>query len=193
MDYTRSVYADVNASLNLCSVKAKQGDKTLRKLEVNILKDSVAYTPDSVSQYQFRCSKPDGNAVVLEGNGTAAPIVADGNIVTITLSEQCLVVAGRCMCDLAMYDSSGNILSTANFVLEVVPMPNIASIIESSTEWKRLQEAIEQAEGVVAGLDFRVSNDYFQYTTDGENWTNICPVSDFVGTITDSQIDALFA
>lgn len=192
MEYLRSIYLDLNASPSALSVKAKQGDAVYRLLEINTMKDGQPYTPDGVASYQFRCLKPDGNAVVLEGTGSAAPIVAGSGVYTITLSEQCLAVAGPCWCDLAFLDSSGNTLSTATFCLAVMPMPDIGSLIPSSTEWQRLMDAIEEAEGVVAGLGFRVSNNYFQYTTDGENWTNICPVSDFTETITTAQIDALF-
>lgn len=192
MEYLRSIYLDLNASPSALSVKAKQGDAVYRLLEISTTKDGQPYTPDGVASYQFRCFKPDGNAVILEGTGAAAPIVAGSGVYTVTLSEQCLAVAGRCRCDLAFLDSSGNTLSTATFCLEVMPMPDIGSLVESSTEWERLMAAIQAAEDFSSVLSFRVQNGNFQYTADGTNWQTICPTSDFVDTITDSEIDALF-
>lgn len=192
MDYLKSIFLDVNASPSCNPVKAKQGDAVHRKLAITLLQDGQEFTPTGVSSYQFRVHKMDGNAVILEGDGTAEPIVADNGVYTVTLSAQCLAVPGRSPCDFVLLDSSGNALSTANFYLDIMPMPDIASVIESSTEWQRLMDAIEQAEQYGSVAAFRTNDGNFQYTLDGETWITICPVSDFAGTITNAQIDALF-
>ena len=192
MDYLRDIYLDLNATPATLSVKAKQGDAVHRKLAIHLLQDGQPITPSGVASYQFRIHKMDGNAVVLEGDGTAAPIeVADG-VHTVTLSEQCLAVAGRSPCDFVLKDSSGNALSTACFYLDIQPMPDIGSVIESSTEWKRLEDAIAQAESFASIIAFRVNGEDFQYTTDGSTWVTICQISDAMPSITDAQIDALF-
>ena len=129
---------------------------------------------------------------MLEGTGSGAPIEAAEGVYTITLSEQCLCVAGRVICDLAMEDSSGNVLSSADFILDVVPMPDIGQIVESSTEWERLENAIETAEEFSEILAFRVQDDYIQYTTDNSTWRNLCLVSDIVEPITTAEIDELW-
>lgn len=144
--YVRSLSIDVNAENNYQFIKAKQGDKTVRAIAISLLKDGASFAPTGVTKYSFRAFKPDGNAVVLESSGSSAPIVADNGVYTVTLSEQCLAVAGRVVCDLAMTDSSGNVLSSGTFILDVVPMPDIGSIVQSSTEWLELQEAIARAE-----------------------------------------------
>ena len=193
-NYTKAVTLDVSAENNHQFIKAKQGDKLLRKLAISLLKDGVQFIPSGVAKYSFRAAKPDGNAVVLESAGSAAPIVADttSGIYTVTLSEQCLCVAGRVICDLAMEDSSGNVLSSANFVLDVTPMPDIGNIISSSTEWQRLEEAIEDAENFSSILAFRTSGDYIQYTTDNSTWVNLCLISDIADPITTAEIDQLW-
>lgn len=191
-DYTRAVTLDVSADNNHQFIKAKQGDKILRKLAISLLKDGVPFIPSGVAKYSFRCAKPDGTAVVLEGTGSGAPIEASGGVYTVTMSEQCICVAGRVICDLAMEDSSGNVLSSADFILDVVPMPDIGQIVNSSTEWERLNEAIEQAENFSQILAFRTSGDYIQYTTDNSTWTNLCLISDIADPITTAQIDALW-
>lgn len=193
-DYTRAVTLDVNAENNHQFIKAKQGDKTLRKLEISLLKDGVKFVPSGVAKYSFRCAKPDGTAVVLEGAGSGAPIEADtsAGTYTVTLSDQCLAVAGRVICDLAMEDSSGNLLSSADFILDVVPMPGIGNLVDSSTEWERLNEAIEGAENFSEILAFRENDGWIQYTTDRSTWVNLCEISDIVVPITEAEIDALW-
>ena len=191
-NYTKAVTLDVSAENNHQFIKAKQGDKLLRKLAISLLKDGTPFVPTGVAKYSFRCAKPDGTAVVLEGTGSGAPIEASDGIYTVTLSEQCLCVAGRVICDLAMEDSSGNVLSSADFILDVVPMPDIGQIVSSSTEWERLEEAIETAENFSEILAFRTSGDYIQYTTDNSTWINLCLISDIADPITTAEIDALW-
>lgn len=191
-NYTKAVTLDVSAENNHQFIKAKQGDKLLRKLAISLLKDGTPFVPTGVAKYSFRCAKPDGTAVVLEGNGSGAPIEAAGGIYTVTLSEQCICVAGRVICDLAMEDSSGNVLSSADFILDVVPMPDIGQIVNSSTEWERLEEAIEAAENFSEILAFRISGDYIQYTTDNSTWRNLCLISDIVSPITTAEIDQMW-
>lgn len=193
MDYLKSIFLDVNASPCCNPVKAKQGDAVHRKLAIQLLQDGQPFTPTGVASYQFRVHKMDGNAVILEGDGSAAPIEVDDGVYTVTLSLQCLAVAGRSPCDFVLLDSSGNALSTATFYLDIMPMPDIGSVIESSTEWKRLMDAIADAETFASILAFRVYNGDFQYTIDGTTWVTICPASEFVDPITNSEIDALFA
>ena len=191
-NYTKAVTLDVSAENNHQFIKAKQGDKLLRKLAISLLKDGTPFVPTGVAKYSFRCAKPDGTAVVLEGTGSGAPIEASGGIYTVTLSEQCLCVAGRVICDLAMEDSSGNTLSSADFILDVVPMPDIGQLVNSSTEWERLNAAIEAAENFSEILAFRTSGDYIQYTTDNSTWINLCLISDIADPITTAEIDALW-
>lgn len=186
MDYLKSIQLDINAENNLRFVRAKQGDKVCRKLKISLLKDGVPIPTTGISSASFRCAKPDGTAVVLDG------ITPSNGEFTVTLSEQCLAVAGRCPCDLALMDTSSNVLSTAVFVLDVIPMPDIGQIVDSDTEWMRLQEAIEDAEAFANIVAFRVSGDYLQYTVDGTTWVNLCPISGLVSSITTDDIDAFY-
>lgn len=191
--YLRQFTLDVNAENNHQHVMAKQGDAVYRLLEISLLKDGVAFEPSGVATYIFRCEKPDGTAVVLESTGSVAPITAEGGgVYIVTLADQCLAVAGRVICDLAMADSSGNIISSANFILDVMKMPNIGNLVPSSTEWIRLTNAIAQAEAFSQILAFRENNGWIQYTTDNSTWTNLCEISDIVVPITTAEIDELW-
>ena len=100
--YLRQFTLDVNAENNHQRIPAKQGDAVNRQLEITLLKDGVAFEPAGVASYAFRCEKPDGTAVVLEGTGSGVPIQAEGSgKYIITLADQCLAVAGRVICDFA--------------------------------------------------------------------------------------------
>lgn len=190
MDYTKSIVLDVNAVDNYRFIQAKQGDKVLRKLAISLQKDGQPFNPPDVAKSEFRCAKPDGNAVIINSTDEGDPITVSEGVYTVSLSEQVLVVAGRAICDFALYDSNNDILSTATFVLDIIPMPNIGSIIESSTEWARLMHAIETAEDIVgATIQFRVEDEELQYSSDtGETWHSIYQFE----VITNAQIDALF-
>ena len=191
--YVRQFTLDVNAENNHQRIPAKQGDAVNRQLEITLLKDGVAFEPTGVASYAFRCQKPDDTAVVLEGTGSGAPIQAEGSgVYIITLADQCLAVAGRVICDLAMVDGDGNILSSADFILDVIPMPNIGNLVPSSTEWKRLMEAIAAAEDFSEILAFRENNGWIQYTTDNSTWINLCEISDIVDPIPEAYIRAKF-
>ena len=118
--YLRQFTLDVNAENNHQRIPAKQGDAVNRQLEITLLKDGVAFEPAGVASYAFRCEKPDGTAVVLEGTGSGVPIQAEGSgVYIITLADQCLAVAGRVICDFALVDGDGNILSSSDFILDV--------------------------------------------------------------------------
>lgn len=149
MDYTKEILLDVNAVDNFKFVQAKQGDRLLRILNISLLKDGIPYDP-SADHMQFRCQKSDGHAVVLTDEDTEYPVTYDDGVYTVTLTAQCLAAAGRATCDLALLDSDGGILSTATFILDIIPMPDAYNTLLSSDAYERLEEAMEQAEGFAA-------------------------------------------
>ena len=187
-NYIKPVVIDVNAVNNYTCVKVKQGDSIHRKLAVILMEDGQYFTINGYSIVQFRCEKPDGSIVVISSTDMGAPITVFGNACLITLSSQCLAVAGKAWCDVAFLDSSRNTLSSASFILNIIPMPNITSRVVSSDDWAELQQAIDDAERFANILDFRTSGQYIQYTVDGTTWKNLCQLSEIVGTINAGEI-----
>lgn len=183
--YISALTLDLNAQNNHQFVKAKQGDVDLRILAITLTQDGVPYDLTSISSASFRCAKPDGNAVILE-------ITPSDNIFMVMLTDQCLAVAGRAVCDIVLEDANDGLISTATFTLDVVAMPDVGSIIESDTEWERLMAAIQDAENFAQILAFRESGGYIQYTVDSTTWVNLCRLEDVVTSISNAQIDALF-
>lgn len=183
--YIRALKLDLNAQNNHQFVKAKQGDSDLRILAITLTEDGVPYDLTDISSASFRCAKPDGTAVILS-------ISPSDGIYMVTLTDQCMAVAGRAICDIVLEDSNQDMISTETFVLDVVPMPDLGLIIDSATEWERLNAAIEDAERFSQILAFRENGGYIQYTIDGTTWVNLCQLSSIITSITDAQIDALF-
>ncbi len=142
MNYTRQIKLDVNATSAVTVVKAKEGDDSLRYINVVLMKDGVQTPPDNGSTAIFRLEKPDGHAVV-----NNATIESDGTV-TIQLTAQCTACVGRCKADVLIMDG-GETISSAVFVLEVVKSPDVSNQVNSSDEFTALTEAIERAESVV--------------------------------------------
>lgn len=174
--YVKNITIDVNAEDNYTMVKAKQGDKINRKIAITLKKDGANFTPSGVSQIWFRMEKPDSNIVIVKSTDSGSPISVNENVYTVDLVEQCLTASGEAWCDLAFLDASGNTLSSAAFVMKIIPMPNGDSA-RSSSAWTDLQEAIDDAERFASILAFRVNNGYIQYTVDSETWINLMPSS----------------
>lgn len=189
--YVKSISVDVNAEENYTMVKAKQGDKINRKLAITLKKDGANFTPSGVSEIWFRVEKPDSNIVIVKSTDSGSPISVSGNVYTVDLTEQCLTASGEAWCDIAFLDSDGNTLSSAAFVMKIIPMPNGDSA-RSSSAWtdlqnaidnietivqEQLQPAIDDAERFASILAFRVNNGYIQYSVDSETWINLMPSS----------------
>ena len=180
--YVKNITIDVNAEDNYTMVKAKQGDKINRKIAITLKKDGANFTPSGVSQIWFRMEKPDGNIAIVKSTDSGNPISVSGNTYTVTLTEQCLVVDGEAWCDLALLDASGNTLSSAAFVMKIIPMPN-GNSATSTSAWTDLQKAIDDAERFANIVAFRTSGDYIQYTVDGQTWTNLVNVGAIGGDL----------
>lgn len=174
--YVKTITLDVNADQNYTIVKAKQGDKINRKIAITLKKDGANFTPTGVSEIWFRVEKPDKNIAIVKSTDSGSPISVSGNVYTVSLSEQCLTASGKAWCDLAFLDSSGNTLSSCAFIMNIIPMPN-GNTAESISEWTDLQKAIDDAERFANIIAFRTSENYIQYTVDGESWANLMPVS----------------
>lgn len=142
--YIAQISLDLNVENNFKLVKVKQGDAVLRQIAITLLKDGMPYTPANVTASKFRVQKSDGNIVVLESTDSPSMISVSGGIYTVTLTEQCLAAAGKAVCDLDLVYANGNV-STANFVMDVVPMP-IGPEIESTTVWADMENAVDAAE-----------------------------------------------
>ena len=120
-------------------VYAKQYDNNMRIIKANLYANGQPYTAQSGFDVNVRMAKPDGTYVynpALEASGTYALIV---------LTQQMLAVAGECPAEIEVTQGS-NVLSTATFVICVAADPVPENSIESTDEFKTIQEILEEVE-----------------------------------------------
>lgn len=151
MNYTRQIYLDVNATSAVTVVKAKEGDDSLRYVNVILLRDGTQIVPDNGMSAVFRLEKPDGKAVV-----NNATIESNGSI-TVQLTAQCTAVAGRCKADVVLM-ANDETISTALFILEVVKSPDVANQLNSSDEFGVLADMMDRATAVVTEGEIKLFN-----------------------------------
>ena len=120
-------------------VYAKQYDNNMRIIKANLYANGQPYTAQSGFDVNVRMAKPDGTYVynpALEASGTYALIV---------LTQQMLAVAGECPAEIEVTQGS-NVLSTATFVICVAADPVPEHAIESTNEFKTIQELTAEVE-----------------------------------------------
>lgn len=120
-------------------VYAKQYDNNMRIIKANLYANGQPYTVQSGFDVNVRMAKPDGAYVynpALEASGTYALIV---------LTQQMLAVAGECPAEIEVTQGS-NVLSTATFVICVAADPVPEHAIESTNEFKTIQELAAEVE-----------------------------------------------
>lgn len=120
-------------------VYAKQYDNNMRIIKANLYANGQPYTVQSGFAVNVRMAKPDGTYVynpALEISGT---------YVLIVLTQQMLAVAGECPAEIEVVQG-GNVLSTATFVICVAADPIPEDAIESTDEFKTIQELAAEVE-----------------------------------------------
>lgn len=176
MNYTRSITLDVNATSAVTVVKAKQGDDSLRYINITLLRDGVKIPLESGSSAVFRLEKPDGKAVI-----NSATIESDGTV-TVTLTAQCTAVHGKCKADIFIEDVGGKTISTAIFVVDVVKSPDVTNNVASSDEYKLLTDLIQEAEQFIvnnAVVTTNITLPASSWTASGVNYKQTVTISGY--------------
>ena len=93
-------------------IRVSQYDKNIRAFEVKITYGDQPYTIPDGSTVAVAGTKPDGYSFDYECQYT-------GNTVSVTVTEQMTVCAGKTPCEVIIYDSEANRIGTANFILLV--------------------------------------------------------------------------
>lgn len=144
MTYTQEITLDLNANSAASVVYAKQSDTESRQLLVHFTQDDNEYTIDHNNSVALRIRKPDGNQIL-----DYASINYDGTV-TVTLTQQCLAVAGRAYADLVEFSSSGQVLSTAAFIINIVASPDVMGAeAASSSEFNYLLNFINRGNQII--------------------------------------------
>lgn len=120
-------------------VYAKQYDNNMRIVKVNLLVNGLPYTVQSEFEVNVRMAKPDGTYVY-----NSALEISD-TYVLIVLTQQMLAVAGECPAEIEVVQG-GNVLSTATFIICVAADPVPEHAVESTNEFKTIQELAAEVE-----------------------------------------------
>lgn len=125
-------------------VFAKMGD-TERRVIAEIKDNGEEYSLAGVNTVEVRCRKADGKQVTK--NATK-----ENNTVVIDISGQMTTCKGTAIVDVVLYGTSGGVLSTAKFYLNVDDGAVSEDEIKSSNEYKSLTDALR-----VVGLSKEVA------------------------------------
>lgn len=157
MDYTKEITLDLNPTGQMPMVRVKQGDASARFIKATLTKDDEQYIPESGITFLFREHKPDGHAVILdsafqdEETGRYLVVKNSDGTISIELVSQTTTAVGRCDCDLCLLKDDTTI-STISFVIDVVPAPDIATLIVSTDDFRTMNAAIQQATELMEGV-----------------------------------------
>lgn len=132
---------------------AKQNDTLGRAIVASLFDGAAAFYPDSALAV-IRYRKPDGTAGfydTLEDDETPAYTI-DGNVITFTLAEQMLTVAGDVLVDVNFYSTDGEKLTAFAFILRVQASVLDDATIISSDYYNVLTATLAEAAELAANL-----------------------------------------
>ena len=186
MNYTRYITLDVNAASAVTVVNVKRSDAFARFINVTLVKDGVKYTPETGVWAMFRCEKPDGHGVITDSRNQdtelgryLVTINSDGTI-TIELIDQVTTAVGRCKCDVCLMDGN-QVLSTTPFIIDVKPIPNVASLVVSTDDFRTLVNTLAEVEGLEETL---MDDDFINLVNDIKSIGDVTKLQSKVATLT---------
>lgn len=141
-------------------VNVSQYDKLSRTIQVVLYNGSAQFEIPSGSTVTVRGTKEDNT-------GFEYPCTFAGNVVSFDVQEQMTIFAGKVPCEIRI-TSSGQIIGSCNFILNVEKTPLDSSVSISETYLPLLEEAeqnairaenaADEAEGVLASAVKSVNN-----------------------------------
>lgn len=153
MNSTTYIELDLQAPNFAVVAGAKQNDTLSRRI-VATLRDGSAPFDATGLLCEIRYAKPDrtvGFYDTLEDNTTPAYSI-DGSIVTFTLAEQMLTVAGAVFVDVNFYAPTGEKLTAFTFTLNVQASVLADGTIVSSDYFNVLTATLAEAAAIAANL-----------------------------------------
>lgn len=148
-EYTQEIILDVDPNSAYPVINAKQNDVDSRVLVVQLIKNNEKYSIPRGNVVWLRYCKPDKHTGEIQGE------VNSNGTVSITLTKQCLAVAGRVYADLVEFDgvnTTGKVISTASFIINVQASPNSMSNPDtfSSDEFLALKQFVDRGLEIIA-------------------------------------------
>lgn len=143
--YIQNITLDLNPNIAAPIVGAKQYDIDSRIFHINLTKDGAEYKIDHNNPVALRVRKPDMHMAFIE-----ATVNYDGTV-DVTLSQQCLTAAGRAYADVVEFNATGQMLSTASFIINIQASPDVmGEEAVSSDDFSYLKDTIDSWDRTVA-------------------------------------------
>lgn len=186
MNYTRYINLDINATSAVTVVSVKQSDAFARFINVTLMKDGVKYTPESGVWAMFRCEKPDGHGVLTDSRSKDPELdrylvsIGNDSTITIELIDQVTTAVGRCKCDVCLMQGN-QVLSTTPFVIDVKPVPNVASLVISTDDFRTLANSLAEVEELKSIL---MDDDFLDLVQDIKAIGDVTKLQSRVATLT---------
>ena len=153
MNSTTYLTLDLQAPNFAVMASAKQNDTLGRQIAATLRDGSASFDATGLL-CEIRYAKPDGTVGfydTLEDDVTPAYSI-DGNVVTFTLAEQMLTVAGAVYVDLNFYAATGEKLTAFTFTLNVEASVLDDGTIVSSDYYNVLTATLAEAAEIAANL-----------------------------------------
>ena len=127
-------------------VHAKQNDSATRYLYVTLTQNGAPYEIPAGTIGTMRVRKPDGTACFYDSTETAQAVVVSGDVVQCLLVDQALTAAGKAECEVNLYNSGGEKLTSFTFALFIQASVLDDAEIVSSDYYNILTQKIAEAQ-----------------------------------------------
>lgn len=127
-------------------VHAKQNDSATRYLYVTLTQNGAPYEIPAGTIGTMRVRKPDGTACFYDSTETAQAVSISGNVVQCLLVDQALTAAGKAECEVNLYNSEGEKLTSFTFALLIQASVLDDAEIVSSSYYNILTQKIAEAQ-----------------------------------------------
>ena len=124
-------------------VYAKQGDYTLRALDIGLYDNGQPYAIPDGYTVMIGVAKPDGHKVLNDCQ------TVSGNTVRAVLTQQTLAAAGTAQAEIRVGGADG-VARSASFVLVIDPAEVLDDVIESSDEYKAIDAILAEVQELEA-------------------------------------------
>lgn len=142
MKYTHNLTLDLNGKQHKQFTEVKQFDENSHEFVISVTEDGAPVTLNAGLTYNMRIVKADRTWCIY-------PAEVKNNTVVATPGEQAFTVKGLAIADIEITEGDA-LLSTAYFFIDVGPS-GVGEHLASSSEYKKLQDLIKEAEKIVGG------------------------------------------
>lgn len=127
-------------------VHAKQNDSATRYIYATLTQNGAPYEIPAGTIGTMRVRKPDGTACFYDSTETAQAVSISGNVVQCLLVDQALTAAGKAECEVNLYNSEGEKLTSFTFALFIQASVLDDAEIVSSSYYNILTQKIAEAQ-----------------------------------------------